>query len=373
MAFISEIYFRGTNNGNGEFVEITLAPGDVPADFVLSAYNQNGNLHIGSGLPGGEISLSSLTGAPHPDNPAYTIYTVPLGIKNANSDNNEASGVALTNVTDGVVIDFYSADNIAAIDPQQGAANLAGVVSDNILEHTLTSNTESFQWDIDGNLTFGTTNSGSSTICFDAAVPMETARGLVPCGDLRPGDAVATLDHGHRRIRWVGHSHCTTRDLQAHSNLRPVLIKKDALGPGMPQQDMRVSRQHRILVRSAVAHRIFGDDEVLIAAHKLTGLPGIKVDDACRTLTYVHILMDRHEILNANGALCESLLLAPHSDQNLQMAFFTDPSGRAFPAKLAGLSRTPARQIALGENGKSLIARLKRNKKSVQAEHGLYV
>lgn len=371
MAFISEIYFRGANNGNGEFVEITLAPGDDPADFVLSAYNHNGFLHTGSGLPGGEVSLASLIGIPHPDNPAYTIYTVDLGIKNANADSNEASGVALTNITDGVVVDFYSAARIATIDPQEGAADLPGVTSDNILEHTLTSNTESYQWDFEGNLTLGAIDNNDSTICFDADALIDTNRGPLRCGDLQPGDQVRTLDRGLQPIRWVGHSHHTSHELRRYPNLRPILIRKGALGTNLPDRNLRLSRQHRVMLCSVIVGRVFDQSEVLIAAHRLVDLPGIETDNSLRPVTYVHILLDDHAVLTANGALCESLLLATQSDQTLDLALFTDPEGRVFPPSLSGLSRTPARPIATGPKVRKLLGRLARNKATLQDDLAL--
>ena len=48
-----------------------------------------------------------------------------------------------------------------------------------------------------------------------------------------------------------------------------------ALGNGLPRRDLLVSRQHRMLVRSSIAGRMFGDKEVLVAAHHLTALPGV--------------------------------------------------------------------------------------------------
>jgi len=44
----------------------------------------------------------------------------------------------------------------------------------------------------------------------------------------------------------------------------PVCIRKGALGAGLPDKDLLLSQQHRLLVRSRVAERMFGTSEVLI-------------------------------------------------------------------------------------------------------------
>jgi hypothetical protein len=57
---------------------------------------------------------------------------------------------------------------------------------------------------------------------------------------------------------------------------------------------MTVSPQHRILVNSRIAQRMFGEDGALIAAKKLTWLDG--VDEVCpdEGIEYYHILCDAH-------------------------------------------------------------------------------
>ena len=47
---------------------------------------------------------------------------------------------------------------------------------------------------------------------------------------------------------------------------------------------------------------MFGTRESLIAAVKLTDLPGISIDTQCAAVTYIHLLFDQHEVIYANGA-----------------------------------------------------------------------
>jgi hypothetical protein len=47
----------------------------------------------------------------------------------------------------------------------------------------------------------------------------------------------------------------------------------------------------------------------MVAAKHLVGLPGVDVRIDQQGADYFHILLDRHEVIFANGAACESLLL----------------------------------------------------------------
>ncbi|WP_342773352.1 Hint domain-containing protein [Paracoccus luteus] len=43
-------------------------------------------------------------------------------------------------------------------------------------------------------------------------------------------------------------------------------MRRWGLGADAPSRDLRVSRQHRVPVRPKTAHRMFGTNEVLVAA-----------------------------------------------------------------------------------------------------------
>ena len=55
---------------------------------------------------------------------------------------------------------------------------------------------------------------------------------------------------------------------RAYPKVQPVRILAGALGHGMPQRDLLVSRQHRMLVSSAICERMFGLEQVLVSAIK---------------------------------------------------------------------------------------------------------
>jgi hypothetical protein len=151
-------------------------------------------------------------------------------------------------------------------------------------------------------------------ICFAAGTKIETARGQVSVEDLRVADQIRTYDHGNAPIRWIGSCRVSGPQLEAHPNLKPILIRADALGAGHPRQDLIVSPQHRVLVSSAIAMRMFGHKEVLVPANKLLPLHGVEVvSDSPNGVEYWHILFDQHEIIWSNGTPTESLFTGPEA------------------------------------------------------------
>ena len=145
----------------------------------------------------------------------------------------------------------------------------------------------------------------SVTPCFTQGTLIATPRGEMPAELLRAGDKVVTRDNGIQMIRWVGQNMLSWRDLQMFSHLKPVLIREGSLGDGLPERDMMVSPNHRILVSNDRTALHFDEPEVLVAAKHLIGGLGMREIDSFGT-TYIHFLFDRHEILLSNGCWSES-------------------------------------------------------------------
>ncbi|MDN3710695.1 Hint domain-containing protein [Paracoccus cavernae] len=132
---------------------------------------------------------------------------------------------------DGVLDDIATSDGFAA-DLSMRIQNAGAAVSGSQLD---TANT--------------------SVTCFTDDSMILTSHGVVRAADLALGDLVMTRDHGPRPIRWIGRRPVSAAELAAHQHLRPVRIAAGALGPGLPDADLVVSQQHRILVRSKIALR----------------------------------------------------------------------------------------------------------------------
>lgn len=153
--------------------------------------------------------------------------------------------------------------------------------------------------------------------CFTVGTLILTDRGDAPIEALRQGDLIQTLDNGLRPIRWIGQKKISAMRLRSQENIRPIRIKTGVLGEGLPRSDLIVSPQHRILVRSIIAQKMFGKKEVLLAAKCLLELDGIDAVEDLTEITYVHFLLDRHEIVFANGAETESLYTGPEALKSL--------------------------------------------------------
>uniref|UniRef100_UPI00356427A0 Hint domain-containing protein n=1 Tax=Paracoccus seriniphilus TaxID=184748 RepID=UPI00356427A0 len=146
-------------------------------------------------------------------------------------------------------------------------------------------------------------------VCFVAGTLIETAEGEVPVEELEKGMRVITADHGPCTIKMVKSQTIPALTSRRFPHLRPIRIRANALGAGLPKRDLLVSPQHRILVRSQIARRMFNASEVLVAAKHLLELEGIEIAHDLDSFTYVHFLCHDHQIVFAEGAPSESLYL----------------------------------------------------------------
>ncbi|WP_372605380.1 Hint domain-containing protein, partial [Actibacterium sp.] len=141
--------------------------------------------------------------------------------------------------------------------------------------------------------------------CFTPGARIATPKGERLVQDLKPGDKVITRDNGIQEIRWIGEKALTGRDLAKAQHLKPVLIKAGALGQGLPERDMIVSPNHRMLVANDRTALYFEEREVLVAAKHLVNTRGIHALNPMNT-TYIHFMFDQHEVVLSDGSWTES-------------------------------------------------------------------
>lgn len=192
--------------------------------------------------------------------------------------------------------------------------------------------------------------------CFCAGTLIRTATGERPVEELRPGDLVMTRDHGLQPLRWCGVSTLSRAELDALPHLRPVRIDAGALGPDTPSLPLRLSPQHRVLVSSSIAARMFGARELLVPVIQLTELPGVAVEDAADGVSYHHLLFDRHEVVLSNGAATESLYTGPEALRALSPDAIAEIE-TLFPQLTLGDAPPAARHLVRGPRVRRMVQR----------------
>ena len=202
-------------------------------------------------------------------------------------------------------------------------------------------------------------------VCFTRGTLIETVAGPVPVEQLAAGDMLRTMDHGFQPVRLVCSTACDSIDLQLRPAIRPVRITAGALGNGLPRRDLLVSPQHRMLICSRIAERMFGTTEVLIPAIRLTALPGVFIDESVTEVEYFHVLLDDHEVIFAEGAPSESLLTGPEALRRVGAAAREEIRALFPQIAEAGYAARPARAVPLGKRQKRLVERHSRNRRPV--------
>jgi len=202
-----------------------------------------------------------------------------------------------------------------------------------------------------------------SYVCFSAGTLIETPTGARPIETLQVGDKVIVMGKEPQTIRWEGQRVLSAHDLRRNPKLFPVRITKDALGHGLPKRDILVSRQHRILASSKVVARMSGKKETLVAAIKLTPMPGIYVDKSVDQVIYHHLLFDEHEIVFSEGAPSESLHTGPEALKSVSDAA-REEILTIFPhLKDRSFKPGTAREVLPNARQNRLIYRHKKNRK----------
>ena len=142
-------------------------------------------------------------------------------------------------------------------------------------------------------------------VCFTPSTMIATPRGEVAVERLRVGDKVITRDNGIQEIRWMGGKTMGWHDFATNPHLKPILVKAGSLGNDLPERDMMLSPNHRLLVANDRTALYFDEHEVLVSAKHLVGGQGVQQVESTGTV-YYHFMFDQHEVVLSNGAWTES-------------------------------------------------------------------
>ena len=178
--------------------------------------------------------------------------------------------------------------------------------------------------------------------CFTAGTLIDTDEGPIAVEHLTSDMRLTTKDNGFQPVRAV-----VSRVVPGQCRFAPIVISKGALGNN---RELVVSPAHRMMISGWRTELMFGCAEMLASAKSLTNGDTIysrPVDE----VEYFHILLDRHEIIFAEGSETESYFLDSESlidDAALElMALFPD---------LFDVAGKTARPVLRGYETKALFA-----------------
>ncbi|MBV1869015.1 MAG: Hint domain-containing protein [Marinosulfonomonas sp.] len=135
-----------------------------------------------------------------------------------------------------------------------------------------------------------------------------------PCGPrriemVRPGDLIVTRDEGLQPVRMIWKREVSLADIAVNPALAPVRFKPRAVGPMMPQKDVCVAADHRILVPG---YRLLGEEKtsccLLSALEFAEASDAAYVDRSAEVVTYFTLIFDTHQVFSADGLFSESFL-----------------------------------------------------------------
>ena len=199
------------------------------------------------------------------------------------------------------------------------------------------------------------TYDNTGVVCFGKGTAIRTPRGDVLVEDLRVGDLVTTMDNGPQKIRWINTRSYDAEQMQKGSHLHPVLIKRGTFGA---ERDLLVSQQHGVLVGQS-------GDSFARAKHLADAAKGVRIAKGKKTVTYVHLMFDDHQVIFAENVPSESFYPGP-----MALTQMSKPHRAAFSKVLPalGTGRVSREEVAKVYGP---TARVFLKKKQVLNQHGL--
>ncbi len=165
--------------------------------------------------------------------------------------------------------------------------------------------------DVGGEISLST-----SVPCFAAGTMLRTARGEVAVEDIAVGDVMPTkLGGASAKVVWTGWRKVQCRRHKRPQDVMPVRVRRGAVAPGAPKRDVLLSPDHALWI-----------DGVLVPVRYLVNGATILRHEV-ETVTYWHVELERHDVIEAGGLAVESYL-----DTGNRASFSNGPQPRTLHA-----------------------------------------
>ena len=145
----------------------------------------------------------------------------------------------------------------------------------------------------------GVNPNGPATNCFLKGTRVLTPAGERNIEDLCSGDLVVTISGEAKPIRGIWRQRHERRSEQRWSrHITPVRIARSALGSNTPARDLFLSPGHALYLDGVLVGALDLLNHLTITRHNVEDL---------REIEYFHVKLDRHDVIYAEGAACETL------------------------------------------------------------------
>jgi hypothetical protein len=173
--------------------------------------------------------------------------------------------------------------------------------------------------------------------CFCEGTILAGPDGGVPVERVTVGSRLVTRSGAARTVRWMGRRGYDVAALRHDPQLRPVRIRAGALGRQLPTRDLCLSPQHALLLTTPLGTR-------LVPAVALVNGISICREPPVRPVAYIHVELEIHDLLLAEGVEVESFL----ADGVERRALFHAAEGTPCASRFACTARL--------EDGPALVA-----------------
>lgn len=146
----------------------------------------------------------------------------------------------------------------------------------------------------------GSPGGGGSGRCVLRGTRILTPSGQVAVEDLAIGTLVETV-RGALPVKWIGRQRFSKDTPLWHWSVAPIRVARFALSDQYPHRDLYLSRYHSLFI-----------DGFLIPVHWLVNGTSIALAalDERDHIEYFHLELETHEVIFAEGAPAETLLIA---------------------------------------------------------------
>ncbi len=170
--------------------------------------------------------------------------------------------------------------------------------------------------------------------CYCPGTLIRTDRGDVAVERLAIGDRVITLAGSAEPIKWIGRRAFAGRFVEGRRDVLPVCIRQGALGGNLPRRDLWVSPLHAMYL-----------DGVLVPAAELVNGVSVTQAEAVERVEYIHIELQRHQVIWAEGAASESFV----DDYSRAMFHNAHEFDGLYPEQAPAAASYCAPRVAAGE------------------------